>query len=569
MTSIFPKSILPLLHYWMDQIDLSWGHMFDVLDLCKTHPQTLIAKGKVQSGKSRFMIVINLLVSTLNIVPIFVLRNYSEDAKQLRDNFLAIQKDAIEAGFQFPFGLRMGRETSKATYQCVAILSNPAQLKKCLSFESFSLTIDEVDAVDSIDSEKVVVLAELKEKAKLVIGVSATILDALMKNEVDGSQIITLPVPLDYKGLSSITFCPIQGEYTGTTTKEILRKENLDLMEYLDAFSERSARHIPHMSLVHVCRCVEPNRTFQDTIRENHPELATFLFTGECLRFCIDGEFQTPVLLKRGKIQKVGLLHQEEDGWHAIRSKPSVRACIQWFKEHGGVERFPHLLILAGEIAGRGISFTSADHEWHLTEQYFLPSLKCDEPELIQKIRLCGRYQDDLPLTLYTTQKVWDDLKRADARLEEVVERVEESTYAAKDVMKGMSLHKSKFTKRSMTKWHGTPVKKSSVLDKDEWYVETELPKEDIDLVRLTIERHLLSARNTNIAVFLASLIPERSYEKEELLDLLERATYQLPKSILPSFFKKSDYGGVGGSLFDKKGDLYSIRNELATCWKQ
>jgi hypothetical protein len=327
------------------------------------------------------------------------------------------------------------------------------------------------------------------------------------------------------------------------------------------------------MSLITVARCVEPNRQLQETIRQRYPSIATVLFTGEDIRMAVDGVMYVPRVYQKQRDTCLVLIGLDAvpEGFRHVQQKPSVRSCLQWFK-HKGAERFPRIMVLAGDIAGRGISFTSLDHEWHLTEQFFLPSKRCDEPELIQKIRLCGRYRDDLPLILYTTDEVWSDIKKADARLEEVMDRiisVKNVTETTKDAIYGMSLYKEKFTSRDMTKNYGTPITKSDVLAADEQNDGQYRAQEtDMDRVKRTIQRHLIAHKDTNVSVFLALLDPRVSYTKEALLDLLRRATYQQPENILRSFMKKSVYGGVGGNMFLKKGEMYTILEELACCWR-
>jgi hypothetical protein len=440
-----------------------------------------------------------------------------------------------------------------------------------LTLSHVALIIDEVDAVDSLDAAKVAVLKQLQEKAGFVMGVSATILDALCKNDVSSSQMFTLPAPTNgYKGLDAIRFVSIQGEYSGTDKKPIFRDENQDLAKWLEDYERHvpfvmEGKQYPHMGLVTVSRSIEGMKSIQEAIRGL--KIATLLHTGEELRFCIDGEYKVPLLYKKGTEERVFWKGTIEAGWVVQRAKPSLRSCIQYLK-HYGAELFPRILIISGDLAGRGLSFTSEDHEWHLTEQFFLCSDSCDEPELLQKIRLIGRYKDELPLTLYTTEAIWSDLQKADLHVEEVWSRTESSALSSQKALEQMSLHQSKFTKRHMTKHYGNPVEKSSVWDEQEWFAgEREGEEDDMDAVALKIESHLQRGGNTCIASFLASLSPDQDYSREDLMDLLTRANYQNPTSFFPTLFK-SGFGGVGGRMFNKVGNRYSIVEELTRCWR-
>jgi hypothetical protein len=614
--SAFHPEIHPLLHHWMETTNWNWDLIFQMFQFNEEpgaqqeedegkdgkepgstqvedegkekqkkqnkqnklrsianlllKKQTVLTKGKIQSGKSRFMLIMGLLLSSLGMTTVFVLRAYNEDRKQLHDNFLSMKLDSESKGIYFPFGMEYGNKKCKARFRCLAVLSNASQLKRVLLLSHIALIIDEVDAVDSLDAAKVVVLKQLQEKAGFVMGVSATILDALCKNDVSSSQMFTLPAPLTgYKGLNAIQFVAIQGEYSGTDKKPIFREENADLNKWLHEYERHvpfvvDGKQYPHMGLVTVSRSIEGMKSIQEQIREL--DIVTLLHTGEELRFCMDGEFKVPLLYKKDGVERVFWKGTVEAGWTVQRAKPSLRSCIQYLKQYG-VEQFPRILIISGDLAGRGLSFTSEDHEWHLTEQFFVCSDSCDEPELLQKIRLIGRYQDELPLTLYTTEAIWSDLQKADLHVEEIWSRTQSSALSSQKAMEQMSLHQSKFTKRHMTKHYGNPVEKSSVWDEEEWFSGEREGEDDMDAVAHKIESHLTRG-NTCIASFLASLSPDKDYSRVDIMDLLTRANYVNPTSFFPSLFKNTGYGGVGGKMFTKIGNRYSIVEELKKSWK-
>lgn len=541
--------------------------------------QTLLAKGKIQSGKTKFMLIMNMLFSSLGYNPVFVLRNLTSDIKQLFENFESEKQDMNAKNLPFPFGLQcLGKkEKSDAQYVIYVALSNTTQLKKIKSFPRYTMTIDEIDALDSCDkTAKVKVLSDLKRNSTVTMGVSATIMDALIKNDgVHANHIIQLPTPEDYKGLDQLSFVRITGEYTGVVGKRILRAENDNLVKYVDAFSKKNALLVedvqyPNVSLITVARCVDVNRKLQETVCASFPSISSILFTGEEMRMVVNGVLYTPKVFKNGSqicivlpglcVVPVGFLSSSE--------KPSIRQCLQWFKNKGVVQ-FPRIMIFASDnVAGRGISFTSSDHQWHLTEQFFLTSSGCDEPELIQKIRLCGRYRDTVPLTLYTTSDVWEDLNKAHRRLEEVMERVTLAGTTSKDTIEHMTLYKGKFTKRDMTKNFGTPIEKTELLSEEEDQSGYNVPELDMDAIRFNINRHLESGRTDGVVLFLSLLDPRQEYTKEDLLSLLAEANFVDPNAMLVSYLKRSGFGGVGGPIFNLSDSKYKIKDELSICWR-
>ena len=128
--------------------------------------------------------ILNFLISSLGKQPAFVLRNINEDAKQLDNNFKQFEQESRDAGLGFPFGLQFlgRRDRSRAQFVVYVALANPRQLKKIRSLRGdLCLVIDEIDTVDSVNTaQKVQILTDLKQLTSLVIGVSATIMDALI-----------------------------------------------------------------------------------------------------------------------------------------------------------------------------------------------------------------------------------------------------------------------------------------------------------------------------------------------------------------------------------------------------
>jgi hypothetical protein len=80
--------------------------------------------------------------------------------------------------------------------------------------------------------------------------------------------------------------------------------------------------------------------------------------------------------------------------------------------------------------------------------------------ELIQKIRLCGRYADSFPLELYTTPAIYSDLIKAYCRQEEiVVSLTTQPSVVCKEQLGEMTLCHDKFTKRAIMKTGKCAVK--------------------------------------------------------------------------------------------------------------
>jgi hypothetical protein len=78
---------------------------------------------------------------------------------------------------------------------------------------------------------------------------------------------------------------------------------------------------------------------------------------------------------------------------------------------------------MSGILSGRGINFVSSpSYKWHLTHQILATSVTRSVSDLIQSIRLFGRYNDDIPLTLYTPQNHINDLRKGIALHEQFID---------------------------------------------------------------------------------------------------------------------------------------------------
>lgn len=70
----------------------------------------------------------------------------------------------------------------------------------------------------------------------------------------------------------------------------------------------------------------------------------------------------------------------------------------------------PHIVIVAGVLAGRGVSFVSTDYSRHLTHQYIADPEGCNLESAMQSVRLLGKYNDNPELTLYCSQSLYKDM---------------------------------------------------------------------------------------------------------------------------------------------------------------
>jgi hypothetical protein len=301
--------------------------------------------------------------------------------------------------------------------------------------------------VDSGSGGKTDYIEMLKKKTYCVFGISATIMDVLVKEKVYLKNLILLKAPHNYKGISNNKI-----EISDTLSKDCHYSSKVntnlfesvpDLEKFIDDYrrkpvyiGEPIGYNHPNICLFSITRCIEPCTKIQEDISIKFPEVATIVYNSNGISFA------------KGS-KKI------------VDTKSSISDFLQTLKDNGGTIEYPHILIFSGDLAGRGISFVSKDYKWHLTDQMLLVADSADEPELIQKIRLCGKYDDNIPLHLYSTPKIIEDLKKSIIRQEEYImeckkckkeEKDEKDEKICKEVIQDKEMSKFKFTKRSMIK---------------------------------------------------------------------------------------------------------------------
>lgn len=424
-----------------------------------------VIKGHVQSGKTNFMICASALFVSMGYSVVHLLRDRTSDRDQIHDRLLRFQEDHNKAFGQTMTVIKTAGAGAKSVNQPRIYLSlcNNTSVAKVLSIVTASdrpyiLFIDEVDFVDSGDAtKKYKAIQDMKKAAYCVFGVSATIMDPLGKENITSKNIILLGTESKhgvYKGLDRVQLLEIDDKckYTGAVDCDLF-EEDKDLAAFIDEFVERQPiRYVkmthPNICLVNICRTKGPCFKAQVDLGKSHPNLVTIVYNGDGVSF--------------------------RQGETVSKERTTISKFLQKLKDNGGVAKYPHIMIFAGDLAGRCISFVSEDYKWHLSDQRLLISSSCDEPELIQKIRLCGVYNDDIPLKLYATKNTIAELRKAYLRQEEIIctlKSHEDAVENTRTMMESMALSKDKFSRRSMVKDEKADVKMTKVDADDGWDV--------------------------------------------------------------------------------------------------
>lgn len=266
----------------------------------------------------------------------------------------------------------------------------------------FVLFIDEADRVDSrsITSE---LIRELKENAICSYSVSATPMDLVVKNNCEYSDYVHLNNPEYYRGIEQYQHTEIDADAKITTKiDDNIIVNDPTIVDYIDELSSATPIYVPiykkYMPVIHIIAVSIVNKPQQKLVKYINDMYKT-KFT---VILAVESRI---VLFIKGKI---------------FSKYECVSEALSYLRSEG-VEKHPRIIIVAGvgKICGRSISFTSGDCAgekmgWHCSGFRLLVADNTDQPELQQIAgRLCVRAKDGVPLTMYTTDKIWNDIVKA------------------------------------------------------------------------------------------------------------------------------------------------------------
>jgi len=400
----------------------------------------LVVVGYIQSGKSSLMIYYSTWMAKehdMNVV--IMLRNQTVDIDSLETKFRNFKKEKKMTNQDIeiiPFVkkiktkdfLKKFRETKKI----FIILGNSEQLSKVneiikygndnhTPIKPFVLCIDELDLNEKQEETKFFKeFDELKCSGFIVqiLGVTGTALPVVFKRveQLENEQIIRLDAPLIYKGIQNITFTDID-----INDQYIVKNTMLNMLKSNFAFYGKDSKRHPVILLIKDER-VKTNQIdmkdkliFEAKIQKNW---AIIVWNGDGMYIKMPKKQE--LFVKRININEA--LQNMKDGIYGPPAK--------------------YIGIIAGDLANRGQSFVSTDYNWHLTHQIMCARTSSTGTNLMQYTRLCGCYNDDIPLELFTSLEIQKELFAYDYLQEAIVEKCEEiiEKELLKDILTKMKL---------------------------------------------------------------------------------------------------------------------------------
>jgi hypothetical protein len=472
----------------LEVIDLDFENLVKK-ELFKLDMQYYLIYGAVQSGKTQFLQGVALAHIFWSRCPVIViLRNCRGDAQQLSNrcsSFMKQQKayfsecgiTAVESVKYFYVGGDKSEQSLRAAITgcnmivCIANKTQLNRLARVLSAETrYATVIDEADSVaygeEEVEFRKTLHESVLQYSGRTYVLTATTFNIIFTERKIPSTNIINLPIRPEYRGLEKIQM------------KVIDPKNETELEDYLKLLSTRNAyEHTVDDSLHKGLKKTDHPvilliKKFHKKIKQQ--ELArqvveignwseVIVFNGDGLTLYSKYIEKLSEIVCRGVQGETFSIKKKSFHIEQVRGDSGVRACIvvkaqideglQYYRElhmSSKSTRISHLAVVSESMADRGISFVSKDYKWHLTTQYYEPSKKVTADSIIQSIRLCGNYQDDLPSILYSTEKVCDDLSKSFLIQKEMLMRLKcsEKVRSIPKILKKIPLNSEKVPKK-------------------------------------------------------------------------------------------------------------------------
>lgn len=453
------------------------------------NPTTSLIMGYVQSGKSEIMFAVALFVARLlGVNVVVVLRNYVSDHQQFDYNFRNVFLEDLRGhlrglGYDIldqilpvlsagslsrsrehhrlndPDGVETAMSTGNGAV--VIALANEPQLGALVEIldradepRPYLMMVDEVDDTAYGSGQGHDFLRALMDRSVHTIGVSATVFDPLHDQRFFASRVRILPPPVDYKGIQDFRKCVIQPLLADPTISRLERDP--DLIRVLDdlrsTILHTSETSHPIMILLKNERLKRKQNDMMNDLIDRYQEDYTIL---------VHNSDASTVYAPGSRLRAIGALGRRlrpdtrRHGVYYLR-RTAIQDILQLLKSQPrSASRFKRIIIISHDIIGRGINLVSRDFEWHLTHMFYRPSINTTVPMMLQSMRLCGRFRDDLTLTLYTEKTALETILRGHQLQREVVERIiragrDDKAITTADVLRGETFHPKKIPRRSV-----------------------------------------------------------------------------------------------------------------------
>lgn len=566
---------------------------FDTFDFLNIqNDKNVLIKGDIQSGKTMTMILSIVFYLIIGKDVVLVTRNKNVDVNQFTQRFnefisrLKTEKNFEHDSLQICSKFRSAKNIPKNNCLFVSKFykTDIKRITAILQRRNISNAIMYIDEADSRDPEELEdrTFFNLMNYVKLNIFVSATVQDILVSNwNIKKAKIIELYRSKSYKGIYDVDFIT---DFDFTEPQDELYEKIFDAINNDEDFSLINPGK-PKITLLTVGRT------------EQH--------LGELCDKLVSGEIQSFIdvcVIKFMGYDKGGVTiwHSSFDDQDSlkdlhIRTKigckillkkhMDIKSTFKWMANHGGLERFPNIVIVAGDMASRGINFACYPENWHVTHQIIKKSESTSCANIQQSLRILGNHNDDILLKVYLSKDDLDKIEKSYTLTNQIIKHLktkdgdgyvesdesEESEESVNLLLKKVPIKRGaiphKFLARKKTKdcfevvsnyeygIGNAPNHIGSFVTNEEEYDEKS---------RQQIHRTLEEGKEHHITNFLSIVDPERTYRRSEMLNLLEEAGYEQPDNMLVSFLHKGNYAR---QYLESTKEGIRIKRSLVSAW--
>ena len=399
--------------------------------------KTKVVYAPAQSGKTTFIITSSINSIMKNTIPIIIVRNVTADAKQLQTRYNEMIKNinehlnlsdklkinvyqAINIKKKEADNSRLINSIKNAEPIVIICLANCIQTKRlefileeCKNECKYELYIDEVDAVCYSKSTTSSKIERIKENATTVTGITATPLDSIFSESLlKSSDIIRLNINDNYYGLDKLNVNILKHNINAYNKillfKDILKKDK-NIIPFLNMFKclPLNADGIPNICLMKFTRLQKSQENVYNGIIKNYNK-----------HFAVIIQNSAGIKLYHHTLSPALPFSK-------YSSEFQISEILQFLFDNGGIDVFPRIIIISGDMAGRSVSYVSSNYKWHLTDMYYIPSKKTPTNELEQNVsRLAGVYYNGASrLVLHTTSSIAKDTWRSHLVIKEIISR--------------------------------------------------------------------------------------------------------------------------------------------------
>ena len=379
--------------------------------------ENILLQGEIQSGKTE-LIVVSALCYLASGRDVFVItRTRTQDKEQfLRRfagivNYLEINRGLVNKNF-----MAIDGKKPAPAHPCAFVeifhtgnLCKLFEKTKQRDLKNAVVFIDEADLRDTYN-------AKLFTNAGKVVYVSATVQDILVADwRIKAANVVSLVPSGLYKGIRSLRI-------------EARALEDANEFFYtlcdIAVDNEFQKFHLGHPKIV----LINIDRTLK-VIGDMFWQFKEDQFNIDGVLHHIPKEMKDVCLIKYTG-EGIKMHHSSFAGRKDVVKQHrlhSIAGTLNWLSKNGGNALFPNIVIIAGQMADRGINF--ADHEsgWHLTHQVMIKSADTSCASALQGCRILGTFSDLIPLKLYTTERIKSKIEKSYTASNSIIRQLQES----------------------------------------------------------------------------------------------------------------------------------------------